>query len=743
MRKLMWFAIGFAAACAACAYTLMEFWFLPAVVIAAAAASVGAVVISKRRKLVFPTIAMLTGCVLGIFWFCAFYAGYIHPVVSLDGQQADMTITASDYSRMTEYGTVVDGTAQIEGKSYQLWVSLSEPMELQPGDTISAPFRIRLTTPGGLRESSVFQGKGIFLVADQRGDAAVYRSETVEKRYYPAILAERIKNRLEYLFPDDVTPFTKALLLGDTRDLDPNLDTAFKISGIRHVIAVSGLHISILYGLVCMITLKNRFLTAFVGVPVLVLFACMAGFTPSAVRACIMVCLMMLAGISEREYDPPTALSFAVLVILVMNPMAAMSVSLQLSAGSVAGILLFSSSINNWLKERLPQKKGKMKRLCGMLCSGISVTLSAMSLTTPLCAFYFGLVSLVSPLTNLLTLWAVTLIFIGLMVTILLWLIFPAAASLLAWVLTWLIRYVQKVSLQLASVPLAAVYTRSAYIVFWLLFVYLMLAVFLWMKKKQPGILLCCIVIGLCVALLASWAEPLMANTQITMLDVGQGQAIILHSEGKTFLVDCGGDDDEQTADLIAGTLLSQGISRLNGIIITHFDRDHSGALNHLLARMETDILFLPDIQNDFTPVEFSGEIVYVWEDLEIFFGKNKLQIFGPVYSGYDNENSLCVLFDTDKCDILITGDRSSFGERMLLRNSILPDVDILVAGHHGAADSTSEALLQAVTPETVLISVAENNYYNHPSPALLYRLERYGCSVYRTDRNGTIIIRR
>ena len=100
-------------------------------------------------------------------------------------------------------------------------------------------------------------------------------------------------------------------------------------------------------------------------------------------------------------------------------------------------------------------------------------------------------------------------------------------------------------------------------------------------------------------------------------------------------------------------------------------------------------------------------------------------------------------MFDTEKCDILITGDRSSFGERMLLRRRDLPDVDILVAGHHGAADATSEELLQAVTPELVLISVSPNNYYGHPAPALLQRLETHGCAVYRTDQNGTITIRR
>ena len=254
---------------------------------------------------------------------------------------------------------------------------------------------------------------------------------------------------------------------------------------------------------------------------------------------------------------------------------------------------------------------------------------------------------------------------------------------------------------------------------------------------------MCCSAVGLCIALMASWLEPLMLDTRITMLDVGQGQAIILQSEGKTFLVDCGGDDDEKTADIVAGTLLSQGIHKLDGVILTHFDRDHAGALPYLLNRIDSDYLFLPDTRNKFELPRTTAAAVYVWEDVEIRYGDTVIQIFGPVYSGSSNENSLCVLFDTENCDILITGDRSSFGERMLLRNRELPDVDILVAGHHGAADSASQELLEAVKPETVLISVSEDNIYGHPAPKLLERLEKFGCSVYRTDQSDTIIIRR
>ena len=123
--------------------------------------------------------------------------------------------------------------------------------------------------------------------------------------------------------------------------------------------------------------------------------------------------------------------------------------------------------------------------------------------------------------------------------------------------------------------------------------------------------------------------------------------------------------------------------------------------------------------------------------------GTATISIFAPVFYGDENEMSLCVLFDTEKCDILITGDRNAFGERSLLRHTEIPDVDVLVAGHHGSRYSTCEELLTAANPEIVCISAGADNPYGHPAQEVLDRLSDFGCTVYRTDQQGTITIRR
>ena len=215
-----------------------------------------------------------------------------------------------------------------------------------------------------------------------------------------------------------------------------------------------------------------------------------------------------------------------------------------------------------------------------------------------------------------------------------------------------------------------------------------------------------------------------------------------MQSGGRVYVVDCGGDSDERTADMAAEALLSRGYSHVDGLILTHTDRDHAGGAEFFLSRIRTDALILPrQIENMAIPKE--TQVVIATQDIEIRDGNTIIQIFAPAFHGTENEMSLCVLFDTEKCDILITGDRNAFGERSLLRHADIPDVDVLVAGHHGSRYSNCEELLAAAKPEIVCVSVGAENPYGHPAAEALERFSDYGCTVYRTDKQGSITIRR
>lgn len=739
VRRLMWFTLGFSGACG------LSWYLLPA---AAGLPCAGLFLIAGFCCFIFGKSRIwrrigifCIGLVVGLTWMICHRQFYLRPAEIADDTCISVTITASDYAYETDYGMGINGTLELGDRSYKVRAYLDGNTFLSPGDQLTGDFLLRFTAASDAR-NTYHSGYGIFLLAYQRGEITVNPAVKLRLRDFPALLSHRITDTLQQCFPEDTAGFAKALLLGDTSGLSYHVDTALKSSGIRHVVAVSGLHVSILFALLSSVFLKKRSLICLVGIPVLLVFAAMAGFTPSVVRACLMCGLMLLGNLLDREYDGATSLSFAVLIMLLLNPVSIASVSLQLSAASVAGILLLQPKICNWFRVRyLP--KGRLKghwKIIASLFQSIAVSTGAMVFTVPLCAFYFGTVSLVAPLTNLLTLWVVSIIFYGLMAVCVLSLFWQAGAVFLAGVLSWPIRYILWCADILGGSPLSCVYTRSVYIVLWLVLVYVLLVGVL-RKKIRKITFGCTAVAGLCIALLLSWAGPALSDVHMTVLDVGQGQSILLQSEGNAILVDCGGDSASVAADTVAEELFSRGVSRLDAVIITHADADHAAGLEYLRSRVDIGRMFVSAAEESRFPDAVNIQVVN--QDLVLSFGEAKIHIFGSNSRDTGNENSLCVLFERENCAILITGDRSTLGERLLLRRSQLPQVDVLVAGHHGSGDATGDALLTAVRPDTVIISCGEDNRYGHPSEEVLQRLTQYHCQIRRTDLEGDIIFRR
>jgi len=744
MRILMWFAIGFAMACAFCGYCYVP-WILSAAFLTAA---IGISLLYLARHLrparIFAVI--MVGISAGLMIFHLYDTIYLSPLRQMEGKTEYTTLIVRDFSYETDHGCAVDATVEREGKHYRVRVYLNENVALKPGNRLTGYFRFSFTADPAKEELHYHGGQGIAMTASQRGNFAVERCWSTPWRDYPALWRHDFQETIDSAFPKDTAGFAKALLLGDRTDLSYETETDFKISGISHIIAVSGLHVSILFGFLHVISGRHRIVTAALGVPLVLLFAAITGFSPSVTRAALMQILLMLSLLADREYDPPTALGASALISLLVNPLVITSVSFQLSYSCMAGIFLFSEPIRLWLLD--PNRLGRWEYgFVQTAASGISVSVAASVLTTPLVAVHFGAVSLLATLTNLMTLWVISFVFYGILGVCALSAVAPAVGTILAAVTAWPIRYVLEAAELVASIPVAAVFTSSGYIVAWLVFAYILLGLFLTLEEKPAGLFAGLVAGTLCLAVGLSWIEPMTEDYRMTVLDVGQGQAVLLQSDGKTFLVDCGGDNDEVAADVTAEYLLSQGIRRLDGIIVTHFDGDHTGGLAYLLSRIDTDSIFVPHCVDEKgveknLSAKTNAPIYHIGEDQNIRFGSTVLTIYAPVSYNSGNESSMCVLFQRENCGIMIMGDRGEAAERLLLKYHTLPDVDALVVGHHGSKSSTSEALLAAISPEFAFISVSEDNSYGHPHPTVLQRLEEYGCTVYCTDENGTIIFR-
>ncbi len=735
MRRLVWLAIGLCGGCALGAYVFQSGILLPMAVGSVLAAVL--LFCFKHKKLGLICISLAAGTL----YTAAYSQYYFDTAKQFDNTEMTLSITATAYSERIGYGIRCEGETNLSGKTYSVLFYGNQDVAIAPGDVVSGEFLLRATTPGSSEESSYHQGNALYFIAYDRGEMTVTPGNENHIRYLPQRLRRTILQKIEEAFPEDTRGFAKALLLGDTNDLTYAQDIALQVSGIRHIVAVSGLHVSILFALIFTLTGKKRYLTAFLGIPALILFAFMAGLSPSIIRACVMQGLMILALLFRREYDPPSALAFAVIVILGINPFSIVSVSFQLSCGCIVGIFLFSGRLQKYIYAKVKGFSSK-KKVLRATTAGISVTVGTMIVTTPLCALYFECVSLVGILTNLLTLWAVSVIFYGIVAVCLLSFLFLPLAGVVAAVISVLMRYVLLMAELLSKIPLSAVYTASPYIVLWLILCYGLFVLFWLQGRKHPVRAVAVMAALLVFATAFSYLEPWLDNYRVTVLDVGQGQCILLQSKGETYLVDCGGSSDKSAADTAAKQLLSQGITHIDGVVLTHYDGDHMGGLSYFLQRIKADVLYLPTSSSAQTLELPAGQKTVPLRSIrEIGIGVGKITLIPGIDGADDNENSTCVLFQADGCAILITGDRAEIGENLLLQQMELPKLDYLLAGHHGAHNSTNFELLAQTRPETVIISVGENQY-DHPHQETLERINIFGSRILRTDINGTIIIR-
>ncbi len=742
MRKLAIFSCAFATAAAA------YVWLLPpkvALLCTLALGIVTALLFLRRGKLILRARIACIAAAVGLLWSWGYEMLKIEPMRELCGEDVSVTATVSGYPEETSYGCRVE--TSINGGTMLLYLNDNYTW-LKPGDKITVCAEVADVSRGsGESENLYFQSKDISLLAFQNDEPVVTVSEEIPIKYLPTHWAHLIAQRITKLFPSDTEGFMRALMMGDKSGISYSVQNQMSITGLAHVFSVSGMHVSLLVGFFMMLLNRKR-LAAVCGVAAMFVFAAMLGFSPSVTRAVIMNTVLLLAPIVKRENDPATTLSFALLVILLGNPWAIASLSLQLSFLAMAGIFLFASKIHVRIVQCFPFREGTLLHsLLRNAAVGVATSLSATILTMPLMAVTFGSVSVIAPLSNLLLLNLVSFLFTAGFVILLAGVITPLG-TMLAWLVSWPIRLVLLAVKWLSKIPFAAVYTDSEYVAAWLIFVYLMLTVFLVFrsKRKLRHLLLAVTAAFLCAVGFAMLDVP---QSSFTMLDVGQGQSILAQSGNFTVMVDCGGDSGDADGEYAARRLLMWGQSHLDALILTHYDDDHTCGFEQLLDRVKIDHLFLPDISDDsgrkeeilLAAQKEQVNICFVTQDMTIETDGARVEIMMPVSDSSDNEG-LCALMSLGECDILITGDMSIASEYRLIQTHQLPEVEVLVAGHHGSKYSTSEVLLQRTKPQTVLISVGKNTY-GHPSQQVLERIAAIGAEVYRTDLCGDITIMR
>lgn len=754
MRKLAAFALSFSAAVFTAQYLLPRQLWLP-VGAFCALFSLAALLYRAEKRLRLLLIAL--GLAAGFLWCRGYDAVFYAPAQDLDGRTVRLEGAVTDWPQAGEYGVSVPVRVHTAGKPgvAALLYAGAECAALTPGDEISAIAACRLAErTGSGEEITYYTARGVFLVATVYGELTVQKPAHIPARYLPRFAAGALKECVASVFPADTAPFMTALLTGDRTGLSDAAYTALRRTGVAHVVAVSGMHVSLLAAMPGALAsllpgARRRRFAAAAGITLSFLFAALVGNTPSVLRAAFLCACMQLAPLLGRENDTPTALSAVLLLLLLQNPRSAANVSLQLSFAAVAGLYLFAGPLYRRWTARLPEKSGiaiPARFLLGILSASAGATL----LTLPLAAYYFNMVSLIAPLANLAVLPLVLLAFPAGVATAGIAMISPGPGAFLAALVSVPLRLILFLTAGLSRIPFAAVTLNSVYYRIWLLFCYGVICLYLlWRgEKKRPLLPACAMAAVLLAAMgLSRWTAN-RGDLTVSVLNVGQGQSVLLYSQGFTALADCGGSLGQSAGDIAADRLQSLGENTLDFLVLTHYDADHMNGVDELLERLKVSTLVLPDVSPEdghrldveALAARQGASVRYVTETTGLTLGKAELTVFPPQGGAGDNENGLTVLGSAGAFDVLITGDMNAETEARLLKHNRLPDIELYVVGHHGSGYSSSEALLHAVTPELAVISVGYNSY-GHPAPETLERLTGDHIAVYRTDRNGTVTV--
>ncbi len=752
MRYLAWFALPLCAALlTAC---LLPAWWLcwPCAI---AALLLLMIVYLRKSERCRKGVLLFCGAAVGFCWFGLYLALCVRPALALDGVTTAFIAEVTSEVTENDYGTVVDlrlcsdGREGIRTRAYlSTWYGT-----LEPGDVLTGTAKFTSVFTMERDRMSSYTEDGIFLAADAEIDSA-YVSNSVPLHSIPAQIGRRLKDQIAHFFDGDEAAVLRGLLTGDKTRLSEFLYTCFRRAGIAHLLAVSGLHVGFLAGLVYLLPGPRR-RKAFVAIPVMIGFALMTGGQSSVWRAVVMGSLLLIAPLFQRETDPLTSLAFALALLLIPAPYSSLNIGLQLSFAATAGLVCYGSPLYRWMMRPVGGKKfraGKrrvFRRVWSAIAGGLSTSCAALIFTLPLTAWYFGTVSLVGPLVNLLVVWAASLAFGLGLIGCSLGALCPAIGSAFAVPTRLLLRWIIAVSKWMGSLRYSALRLDNFYLKVWFAFLLAVLALMI-AVRSAPGRPL--LPTGAVLSLLALALALRMASLSgvpfcVSALDVGQGACTVFSSDGAYAAVDCGGSE---AGDVLADYIQSGGASRLSVLILTHYDDDHVNGVEELLARIPVEVLILPGETESTDARQEIEELArahgcrverLLTDCMDITLGRARLTVYPPVSEGTDNASCLSVLGTWQSHAVLVTGDLGQEQERILLEQFDLPRLDVLMVGHHGSSGSTSAALLAELSPRAAVISVG-NNGYGLPAPETLRALADYHCEQYRTDRNGTVTFR-
>lgn len=753
MRKLAWISLSCSASIFL-AYYILPLSVLPVIAVCCAALSVPCFIFRRRRYAVLRGFLCLLGAALGLTVFVLHWNRTMGYATGMDGEELTVTARVMEYpleaERYTRLHLKMTEAPKLDMMLYD-YDGVSDG-DLIPGDLVRVTARFRRADLRYGERSDSYVTKDVYLTGTIL-ETFKTGSWQHSLRSFAAYCSGRVSNYAENLFSADTSVFMRSLMLGDKTDFyrDLPLYADMRGAGFMHVVAVSGMHIAFLVGMI-QILFGARPAASVTGILVVWFFVFMTGASPSAVRAGIMQTVLLTAPIVRRENDGPTSLSFALALILLLNPFSCASISLQLSFSAMAGMILLAGPITDFLLRTFGQEEtGRFRAPLSV----VGASLAVLVVSTPFSVLHFGMLALYSPLTNLLGLWAVSLCFCGGWFSCLLSLFWRPLGAVFVFLTQLLAKYLIVLTGLISDLPHNLIGMENAQMLLWLALCYI-LGFLTWRGKMKSRLRLllpvCLCILTLAAALTSAKLRYRSGSAVIAALDVGQGECVCVLSGDKTVMLDCGGTGTLSNAgDTAACWLESAGREKVDMLILSHLHEDHVNGVPMLLELIPVEALILsPDADYDegllpeiLASAERHGtEVLYLKEDSDLSCGAITLRLFAPENTGSENERCIISLVSVEDFDMLFTGDSLKKAERDLVERYELPDMELLIVSHHGSRSSSDGEFLSAIRAEEAIISVGRNNSFGHPTWEVLERLNAYGYHVSRTDLNGTVEVR-
>jgi competence protein ComEC len=602
-------------------------------------------------------------------------------------------------------------------------------------------------------------------------------------------LREQLSASLARALPEPQGSLAQAILLGLRGNIPDSLNEAFSRTGTAHLLAISGLHISIILAILLSLGIllfgRQRSIYIWLTLALIWLYALLAGMHPPIIRATIMGSLFLIAEYLGRQRSAIIALAFAAAVMVGIQPYILWTVSFQLSFLAMTGLVLFFPYFQAWGRKGVAaifRDREALVTTGSMITDVFAASLAAIIAVWPLIAYNFGVVSLVALPATFFSLPALPFIIVTSALVAFVGLFALLAAQILGW-LAWLfLSYLVLIVEGFDALPHSslAVSTVSTWHV-WGYYAILAGAIALFNHRKQLadfssrltsrikkvaqgipkprlGFSPKWLILPLLIVAILVWSVALTMpddRLHISFLDIGQGDSILIQTpNGQDILID--GGPDPQKINLELSKKLPFWDRTIDLVVCTQPQADHVTGLVEVLQRYKVKQVLDPGIpyetfvyQEWLRLIEDKGieyNIARAGQEIDLGSGI-KIEVLNPPESLWEgtsddvDNNGVVLRLSWDKISFLLTADIREGVEFELIGQRANLKSTVLKVAHHGSKTSTTSQFLAAVDPEVAVVSVGTDNPFGHPSPEVLERLvDRLGeDNVYRTDKDGTI----